>query len=350
MFLKKFYVHWCSIKAISTGHFGINGSYRTIILGDILKKYKALHLPTVTESTRYKVINRMDRFLESHLHEPLAYMTPEKVAKIIHYAKDNYVQGPSSKRYNFHKELKDLKALFRFWTDHYDFKFTNPVRSFHDQIAVIEEIPEKDRKISMEETMKFFAALRNNTLYHDLAVIQFFCGSRVGETVGVQVRNIDLENRILKIKDVITWVKGVPKVKNCPKNGKSREVFINDTLLEIITRRLGDVPENCPFLFHDNGQPLRYNRINVAFNEAWKKSGLSEKFSGSHLLRYSGAQCARKVTGSLDAAASVTGHQSMKMAAHYGKIDSVALNQSSVIEMEKYMIRLSNSQAADRAA
>jgi integrase len=295
-------------------------------------------------------MSRMEKFLTPHLGEPMAYMTPEKIANIINYAKSNYIQGPCSKRYNFHKELKDLNAVFRFWMDHYDFKFTNPVRSFHAQIAVMEDIPEKDRKISMEETMKFFKALEKSTIYQDMAIMQFFCGSRIGETVGIQIKNIDFENRVLRIKDVITWVKGVPRIKTCPKNGKSREVFINDTILDIITRRLKDVPKNCPFLFHDDGEALRYNRINVAFNEAWEKAGLSGKFSVSHLLRYSGAQCARKVTGSLEAAAAVTGHQDMKMAAHYGKLDSVDLNQSSVIQMEKYMKQLSNSETGPLAA
>jgi integrase len=120
-------------------------------------------------------------------------------------------------------------------------------------------------------------------------------------------------------------------------------------MLEIIAKRLKEVPDGCPFLFHHKGKPLRYNRINVAFNDAWKLSGLSGKFSGSHLLRYSSAQSARRLTGSLDAAASVTGHQSMVMAAHYGKLDSVALNQSSVVQMEKHMNELLLIQGAKAA-
>jgi integrase len=171
--------------------------------------------------------------------------------------------------------------------------------------------------------------------------MQFYCGGRIGEIAGLQIKNIDLENKILKIKEVI---------KNLPKNGKAREVHINSTMAEIIMRRSKRTPKGCVFLFHNNGEPLRYNRINVAFNKAWKKAGLSGKFSGSHLLRYSSAQAARKITGSLDAAASVTGHQSMQMAAHYGKLDSNELNQSAVIQIEKRMKEISSSRTSKKAA
>ena len=210
----------------------------------------------------------------------------------------------------------------------------------------MEDIPEKDRKISTEETLLFFQSIESQSLYQDLAIVQFYCAGRIGEIAGIQVKNINLKLRTLKIKEVLIWINGIPKVKKTPKNDQSREVFINDTLLKIFQRRLKQVPNGCAFLFHDSGHPLRYNRINVAFNDAWKKAGLSGKFSGSHLLRYSSAQTARKITGSLDAVAAVTGHQSMKMAEHYGKLDSTDLNQSSLREMEKHVKRLETSKAA----
>jgi len=340
MFKIKIYALWCFLKSILSGRFGINGSHITMTLGEVLEKYKTLHLPTVTEITRHKFLGRVEKFLGPHLHLPLAYLTPEKVASIITQAKAGYVQGPYSKRFNFLKDLKDLRTLCNWWRDQYDFKFSNPVRSFHNSLAVMEEIPEKDRRISMEETTRFFKALESTPLYKQMAILQFFTAGRVGEIAGIQYKNIDLENRILKIKEVITWLRGVPKVKHCPKNGKARAVYINDTMMSIIIERQKTNPEGCPFLFHTNGKPLRYNRINVAFNEAWKKAGLSGKFSGSHLLRYSSAQGARKLTGSLDAAASVTGHQSMAQAAHYGKLDTTALNQSVILQMEAHMQQL----------
>ena len=331
---------WLTLVAFSPFNNNLNGGNLSITLGDVYERYCALHLPTVTESTRSKFTARCEKFIRPYLRTKIAQFTPELVAHYLRQSKASYVPGPYSKRYNFHKELKDLKCIFQWWSDQYDFKFKNPVRPFHKAIAVIAETPERDRKISMEETLKFFSTLESKKLYQDLAITQFYCGGRIGEIAGIQRKNIDLEKRTLKIKEVIVWINGTPQIKPCPKNGLARLVYLNDSLLAILTRRINESPSDCAFIFHDRGLPLRYNRINVAFNSAWKKAGLSGKFSGSHLLRYSSAQAVRQITGSLDATASVTGHQSMKMAEHYGKLDSVGINQKSVIQMESRMQEL----------
>jgi integrase len=329
------------MKSLFTGQWQINGSHYTWTLFDVYQKYCDLHLPTVTEATRVKFIERADRFFLRLFNEPISTLTPERISDHLKYVKLNYVQSPCTKRYNFQRELRDLKGVFQWWGDQYDFKFKNPVRPFHKALSVMEYCPEKERVISTDETMQFLSAFPVHSLYHDIAVTQFYCAARIGEIVGLQTKNIDLVNRKLKIKEVMVWIKGNPKVKPCPKNGKAREVYINDTLFEILSRRLKEVPVNCLFVFHDGqGNGLRFNRINAAFNQVWKKVGLSHKFSGSHLMRFACAQAARRICGSLDAAASVTGHQSMRMAAHYGKLDQTELNQSSVSQIEKHMLSL----------
>ena len=329
------------LASFCLGRWSVNGSNRLLTLGTVFEKYKDLHLPTVSEITRIKLIARVERYLAPLFDESMGNLTPDRIAEFIKSMKLSYVQGPYSKRYNFNKELRDLRALLQWWSDHYDYRFKNPIKQFHFKLGVMEEVPEKDKKISMDETIDFFNAFPQKSLYHDLAVTQYYCGGRTSEIVGIQIKNIDLENRVLSIKEVIVWIRGKPKIKALPKNGKARAVFINDTLYEIFSRRMKDTHEGCVFLFHDeSNHPIRYNRVNVAFNKAWKDAGLSQKFSGSHLLRYSSSQAARKITGSLDAAAAVTGHLSMRMAAHYGKLDSTELNQSSVKEIEKHMNQL----------
>lgn len=330
------------------GRFSLNGSHYFVTFGEVYEKYQTLHLPTVTEGTRVKLLGRCERFFGPLLDMPLIFLTPEKIAEHLKNAKANYVQDPHSKRFNFLKELKDLKTILNFWTDQYDFRFRSPVRGFHTALAVIEEIPERDRLISMDETVRFLDALKDKPLYHQLATVQFFAGGRIGEIAGIQVKNIDLQNRILKIKEVITWVKGEPKVKSFPKNGKARDVYINDTLFDIFSKRLKQIPKGCPFIFFDKNSPnfgLKYNRIGVAYNQAWETAGLSGKFSGTHLMRFSSAQCARGLSGSLDAAAAVTGHASLSQASHYGRLNTNTLNKSSVIEMEKTMKQISKKPA-----
>lgn len=319
------------------GNFHRNGKFLTTTFGDVYAKYKTLHLPTLGESTRAKIEGRFERSLKKLSMLPMTDFDPEKVGRFIIDLKRSYIRGPRSKRYSFEKELRDLKTILQWWIDQYDFSFKNPVKPYHWALSVIEAIPEKEKRVSLEEIQKFFIALGKHTLYQDLAIVQFYCGGRIGEIAGLQIKNIDLNAKKIRIREVLVWIDGNPKVKTCPKNGRTREVFLNDTVLEILRRRISNLPTPCDFVFHNRGKPLRYNRINVAFNTAWKTAGFGDRFSGSHLMRYGSAQAARLLSGSLDGAAAITGHESLRMAAHYGKLDPLPLNRECGRMIEDYL-------------
>ena len=96
-----------------------------------------------------------------------------------------------------------------------------------------------------------------------------------------------LEKRILRIKEILIWVNGKPTVKSLPKNGKERNVYINDTMLEIIEKKLKLLPPDCKFLFHDEGEPLRYNRIRTNYKKAFIAAGMPQ-YSGTEVPQISG--------------------------------------------------------------
>ncbi len=121
--------------------------------------------------------------------------------------------------------------------------------------------------------------------------MQIFCGARIGEIAGLQWNNIDFNKRVLKIQEVLVWIRGTPKVKSCPKSGLSREVYLNDTLIEILRRR-SESRGDSELVFDFGGKPLRYGIICNNFNRAWRKAGLSN-FAGTHQLRYTAAQMSR---------------------------------------------------------
>jgi integrase len=190
--------------------------------------------------------------------------------------------------------------------------------------------PIPERQISVEQLQLFLSHLP--PFYHDIAVTQFFCGGRIGEIVGLHWKNIDFDRRILKIQEVLVWIRGTPKVKSCPKNGLSREVFINDTTLEILRRQFVSRGDS-ELVFHRQGQPLRYGAICKNFNMAWRKAGLSQ-FTGSHSMRYAAAQLSRRLTGSIDGAKSVTGHKSLALAQKYSEYSSIEENKATVEKLE----------------
>lgn len=310
----------------------LNGSNSSLTVSESYKKYKEFHLSTLSVSSKTKKEYRMERFLAPILQFKMAILTPQFIAELLSFWKIIYLKR-HTRRSNFDKEIADLRSFLNWYCDTMDFRFQQPIKVFHKKLGVMKDISHKERVITPEDTKLFLSKL--NPFYRDFATLQLFCAGRVGEIAGLQRKNINLEKRVLIIREVIVWIKGVPQVKSLPKNGRPRSVYINDTMLEIITRRINQ-PTDSKFLFiSKKGEPLRYNAIAEAYNRAWKKAGLTQ-YSGTHQLRYGGAQLCRKaMDGSLEAVKSVSGHVSDSMVLKYAEMDSSKLNRDSVLKSEE---------------
>ncbi len=311
-----------------------NGENKKIHFRDVYQKYKDTHLITLSESSKVSKIKRCENFLIPLYDIKICLMTPALISEFILFSKERQFYRDSGKK-NFDKQVKDLISIFNWYVDHIDFQFRNPVRRHHTKLGVIDEIGPKERQISADEYKLFHKALKPE--FQDFATLQFYCAGRVGEIAGLQKKNIDLSRRFLRIKEVIVWIGNKPKIKSMPKNGCERAVFINSSMAEILERRLNDPRNTTEFVFQRNGAPLRYNQINENYNRAWKAAGLAEKFSGTHQIRYAAAQMAHRISGSLEAAKAITGHQSAAMAAKYSNYVDLDLNRRTLESLEESM-------------
>ncbi len=236
---------------------------------------------------------------------------------------------PSIRRWNFRKELKDLRSILSWFTDSVDFQYSNPVKQHHYKLAVLREIPRRERQISLQQFQKFLSHLPD--FYQKLCKAQFLGACRVGEIAGLQWKNVNFETRTIRIQDVLTWTNGKARVKNCPKNSKTRYFYMSDDMLAILQERLSKRDE-CDFVFHKKGKPLLYSVINANCNRAWKKAGLNQ-FHGTHQSRFASAQAARFLTGSIDGVKSLTG-QSIQMAQKYSDYSCIDQNKATIEKME----------------
>jgi integrase len=134
----------------------------------------------------------------------------------------------------------------------------------------------------------------------------------------------------------MTWINGQPRPKETTKTNTVSFVHINDHMMTILKELESDRPKDCPYLFQVNGEPLRYEWIRVAYNEAFRAAGLP--YRASHVLRYGMAGIGGKLLGD-EGAKAVTRHGSMAMARKYrGKSRVIELteeNQRVVIHAEK---------------
>lgn len=207
----------------------------------------------------------------------------------------------------------------------------------------IKEPIKREKKLSTNELIAFFEALP--PFYRDVAMFQFYTAARIQEVAGLQVSSVDISKRSLLIKDVVVWnrSKKFVELKAHTKNGETRFCHLTDLLVDIFNRRLSETTVKCSYVFHENGYPLSYRKIQHAYNFALKQCGLGARFSGSHILRHSMATITRLVTGSLDATQAITGHKDQKLVQHYASMPDQAQKDAvkSVDEHFKSQVRAS---------
>ena len=136
-----------------------------------------------------------------------------------------------------------------------------------------------------EELIVFFNEL--SPFWRDFAETQFYMGARVSEVAGLQTDSIDIKEKVIRVQYVVVWTrsKKFDYLKEVPKNGEISYASMNSKLKEIIGRRMASISNG--FLFHKEGKPLDYRKIQHQYNKALKRAGLLDKYSSTHIMRHS---------------------------------------------------------------
>lgn len=303
---------------------------RTTRLKDVWEEMQRSHFPTLAMSTQQIWIRRY------HLLKDLEELRMDKITPgvisswverhVSYYKSEKYIDlcRGGAKRCNLNNELNLFTSIFNWYKSHEDFEeeakhLQNPIRTKHKDAGFIRPKPIKNRAIKLEDALDFFNYLK--PLYRDLAMVQFYTASRIGEVAGLQWSRINLERREMVIMETCQWdmtTKTYTGLNPHPKNKEPRPVFITDELLEILRKRKLNSLDGCNFVFHVEGKPLNYGTIQINYKSAQRKGNLP--YSGTHILRHGMATLARKVGGGLDAVIAMTGHKDLKLADHYSKL------------------------------
>lgn len=287
----------------------LNGINLDITFGEVWELYKKNKLGTLGDSIKYRKELKIPKFAASLFSVRMCQASPNVIDALLDEQK---LLANQEKRYNFDEEISFLKSIFNWYAPNYDSSFLNPIRAFHKARGKIRAVPEKDTGILPYELEKFFDALPR--FWQRLAFMQFYMAGRIQEAAGLQKYYVYRSQKIIKVAEVLTWVKSNPKVKKSTKTGKDSLVHINDHMEEIIDELESECPDDCPFLFHINGKPLLYGQIYDAYNQGLQKAGLP--YIGTHILRYGMAGVAHDFMGDKGSQAA-TRHADMKMAQKY---------------------------------
>ena len=321
-----------------------NGDLSTSTLKEVWEEMQSNHFPTLANSTQ-QIWYRRYHLLKDLEDLPMHKITPSVITSWVerhvgYYKSNEYSElcRGNAKRCNLHNELNLFTTIFNWYKSHEAFEresisLSNPVRTKHKKASFIRVKPIKKRAIELEDALKFFMYLK--PMYRDLAMIQFFTASRIGEIAGLQWNRIDLDRREMTIMETCNWdmsSKMFIGLNPHPKNKEPRPVYLTDELIEILKRRKAHQRARCNFVFHVDGEPLNYCTIQVNYRGAQRKAKLP--YTGTHILRHGMATLARKVGGGLDAVIAMTGHKDIKLADHYSKLTNEVQKETSLKVMD----------------
>jgi site-specific recombinase XerD len=299
----------------------LNG-LKSISFKDVFDLYRKERMPLL-EVTTFDEIIKLSSFFEPLNELDVRQITPQVITRLILNAKELYINTGKKKRFNYNHDLSALKAVFNWWKDYYDFKYTNPViKKIHWPIGVIKVKPKKNLdKMLPSEVMKFINALRdeNDKVYALLAEAQFITTTRIQETSCIQKDqiNFSISRLVIDRAMAFTRVKGRDNYIKNTKTSEVKSLFFGDRLKNIFLEAIN--MDKSDFVFSINGKALTYRQIQYHYNKALKKAGLYPRFTSTHIMRHASASAVREGL-SLDHSQAMGGWKSSKVAEGYSGI------------------------------
>lgn len=327
----------------SSGNDFSNGRDELITMRDVYEKYLKGPLKKFGVYSQYKIPKRMERFLPPIFSVRMAELTPEVISELLMYAESN--ASKTYGRMNFHEELKYLKAMLNWYKSEKDFTFSIPITKYHYKNSVIQQKEIKRKYLSLDEVVAFMDKLPMDL--RAMAEIQFTYALRIAEVCALTTDTVDFERKRIYIRQAMTWLKDVPKLKPSTKTGDEAELKMTEEVESNLRAVNKKRPSSCRYFFHHDGGLPRYRPIVDAYNKALEEAGIKD-VSGTHFLRHSAATLSRKL-GGIDAAQAMLRHKSSVMAEHYAKLDFSEKASEVVIHAERAFIEARRATNATKA-
>ena len=218
-------------------------------------------------------------------------------------------QQPTAKnlgRKSFAKELAILKTILNWYKNYLNEDFNVPITKKHRQMCVFKKNPPRrpDYYMRPENVGKWVQWLkehRSHKVYWRLAVFQLSTGARVGEACGLKWSEVDLKYGIARVIRRVRWdqISKKPVLEDVTKTAGSARILILPKGLVEILKEMKVESENELVFTNVDGEPLRYNAIQSAYNAGFEALGLP--WRSTHICRHTYATLALIAGNSLSA-------------------------------------------------
>ena len=222
-------------------------SVYSITFGEMIRRYK-IHMAEEYKPQTAEVTDRHFRKIEDAIGSDmlLSQLTAPYLRRVLY-------DGSASK---YNERLKHTKAALR-WAyreeliEDIDFLDRLPkMRSERRKMALTEKYLEPDELKELLEAMK-------TEKWRLLTEFQVLSGLRIGETMALTPKDVDLANREITINKTYSLL--INKVSiNAKTDAGNRTVYIQDELLDCIHRINAIMPRRRRIFFEDEGTYINY--------------------------------------------------------------------------------------------
>ena len=206
--------------------------------------------------------NILKQITLSDLYEFMAYVNNR------HSSNDNYRA----------RKVASLRSFFNYLTTRRAFLENNPAANL-DSPKIKKRVP---RYLTLEESIEFLKCIDGEFKMRDTAIFSIFlnCGLRLSELVGINLRDINLEKRTLRV---------------IGKGNKERMVYLNNLCVESVSAYLEVRPEvkvqtDMDALFiSSKGRRISNRMVELLAKKYFEKAGLDSSLYSPHKLRHTAA-------------------------------------------------------------
>jgi integrase len=248
----------------------------------------------------------------------------------------------SHRRCNFEHELTVMRSILRFYAEYYDDRdFRFPVKNRHLEDVRIGKPEPKLKDLQEDE----FHAFRKELSFHKygsilahMATVQFYEALRISEVAALHHEDLNLnfhspQNSTIRVCRYIFYprdrhckIEIVPGFKNARGSDRSvKELYLfpeaYDSLVSVFQKGASGLVFGL-----DGETPFTYRQIQKAYDDAFKKAGLS--YRGTHVLRHGGCRRVYNATnGDIALAQQLLGNSDLESTLVYAQRDKGALKK-----------------------
>ncbi len=165
--------------------------------------------------------------------------------------------------------------------------------------------------LTKDEVRKLLSAIEN--LKHKLLIeFMYSSGLRVSECVSIKVDDLDLNEKIGKIKH--------------GKGNKERYIILSDNLIQHLNDYLKSKKDNSAYIFSVNGRPITIRQAQKVVKEAAKKAGIKKRVF-CHALRSSFATHLLEAGTDIRVIQELLGHSNLATTQIYTKVSTQQLKR-----------------------